>query len=81
MITQLRRLPGTPGERTVASTGRVDAHPNSINVIPEEVTITWDIRDPDDDTVTAGRDRVLASAALSLADITDGGEEVTDATA
>lgn len=62
VINQIRRLPATLGERTVASTGYVDVEPNSINVIPEEVTLTWDIRDPDDEIVSAGKDRVLMEA-------------------
>ncbi len=59
VIMGIRRLPGTLGDRTV---GSIEAEPNSINVIPEEVTFTWDIRDPSADTVRAGRDRVLAEA-------------------
>ncbi|GAA0471296.1 hypothetical protein GCM10008985_30240 [Halococcus dombrowskii] len=41
VITQIRRIPGTLGDRTVGSTGYIDAQPNSINTIPGEVTFTW----------------------------------------
>ncbi|UTF55670.1 Zn-dependent hydrolase [Natronosalvus rutilus] len=62
VITQIRRIPGTFGERTVGTTGYIDAKPNSINIIPEEVTFTWDIRDPDPDIIEAARERVLTEA-------------------
>ncbi|WP_137284671.1 Zn-dependent hydrolase [Halorussus salinisoli] len=62
VIVRLRRLAEDLGERTVATTGVVDATPNSINVIPGEVTFTWDARDPDDAVVEAAFQRVLAEA-------------------
>jgi len=62
LITVIRRLPGSLGERTVGSVGHVDVSPNSINIVPEEATVTWGIRDPSDDVVDAGRERVIAEA-------------------
>ena len=62
LITVIRRLPGTLGDRTVGSVGHVDVKPNSINIVPEEVTITWGIRDPSDELVDQGRKRVIAEA-------------------
>ncbi|WP_262177038.1 Zn-dependent hydrolase [Haloarcula laminariae] len=62
-ITAVRRLGGTLGKETVASVGRADVSPNSINIVPEEVTVTWGIRDPSDDVVEEGRERVLEEAA------------------
>ncbi|EMA41207.1 M20 family metallo-hydrolase [Halococcus hamelinensis] len=62
VITQIRRIPGTLGERTVGSTGYIDAGPNSINVIPGEVTFTWGFRDPSDEVVEEAYQRVLAEA-------------------
>ncbi len=62
VITQIRRIPGTLGERTVGSTGYIDAKPNSINIIPGEVTFTWGFRDPDDEIVEEAYGRVLAEA-------------------
>ncbi|WP_433633598.1 Zn-dependent hydrolase [Halomicrococcus sp. NG-SE-24] len=62
VITQIRRIPSMLGERTVGSTGYVDAQPNSINTIPGEVTFTWGFRDPDDEVVQEAFDRVLFEA-------------------
>ncbi len=65
VIGRIRTLPSTLGERTVGTTGSIDAKPNSINVIPEEVTFTWDVRDPDDGIVEEAFERVLAEAAAA----------------
>ncbi|WP_255192099.1 Zn-dependent hydrolase [Natronobeatus ordinarius] len=65
VITQVRRIPGTLGERTVGTVGYVDVEPNSINIIPDEVTITFGFRDPDDEIVEEAKARVLAEAAAA----------------
>ena len=62
-ITMVRRLGGILGEETVASVGCADISPNSINIVPEEVTVTWGIRDPSDAVVKKGRERVLEEIA------------------
>jgi len=62
VITQVRRIPSTLGDRTVGTVGYVDAQPNSINIIPEEVTLTFGFRDPSDDIVEEAKHRVLAEA-------------------
>jgi N-carbamoyl-L-amino-acid hydrolase len=62
VITQIRRIPDTLGERTVGTTGSITASPNSINTIPEEVTFTWGFRDPSEENVTEARNRVLTEA-------------------
>jgi N-carbamoyl-L-amino-acid hydrolase len=62
VTTQIRRIPSTLGERTVGTTGYINANPNSINTIPEEVTFSWGFRDPDKDIVEEARARVLAEA-------------------
>ncbi|MFB6170990.1 MAG: Zn-dependent hydrolase [Haloarculaceae archaeon] len=64
-VTGVRRIPGALGERTVGTVGYVDGAPNSINVIPEEVTVTWDLRDPDDAVIETARDRALAEASAA----------------
>lgn len=61
-VTAVRRLPGTLGERTVATTGSLAVEPDSINIIPEEVTATWDVRDPDDPVIEEAIERLLAEA-------------------
>ncbi|GAB3310677.1 Zn-dependent hydrolase [Haloplanus rallus] len=60
VITGIRRLPGTLGDRTVATTGDIDVEPGSINIIPEEVRFTFDVRDPDDDVIAEGLERIKA---------------------
>ncbi|KAB1185458.1 MULTISPECIES: Zn-dependent hydrolase [Haloferax] len=62
VITQIRRIPSTLGERTVGTTGYVDVKPNSINIIPDEVTFTWGFRDPSDDVIEEAYQRVLQEA-------------------
>jgi N-carbamoyl-L-amino-acid hydrolase len=66
VTTAIRRLPGSLGERTVATVGSLDVSPNSVNVVPEAVRFTWDVRDPEDATVreaTARIEREVAAAA------------------
>jgi N-carbamoyl-L-amino-acid hydrolase len=60
VVTQIRRLPGTLGERTVATTGDISVEPGSINIIPETARFTFDLRDPDDDVIAEGLERVRA---------------------
>ena len=60
VVTQVRRIPGTLGERTVGTVGYVDVEPNSINVIPGEVTFTFGFRDVDDGTVERATNRAIA---------------------
>lgn len=62
VITQIRRIPSSLGERTVGTTGFVDVEPNSINIIPSEVTFTWGFRDPDDTVLEEAADRTLREA-------------------
>jgi len=62
VITGVRRIPSTLGERTVGTVGYVDVEPNSINIIPSEVTVTFGFRDPDNEIVETARDRVLHEA-------------------
>jgi N-carbamoyl-L-amino-acid hydrolase len=65
VITQVRRIPGTLGDRTVGTVGYVDVQPNSINIIPEEVTFTFGFRDPSDDIVETAKARALAEAEFA----------------
>lgn len=59
VITQVRRIPGTLGERTVGTVGALDLSPNSINIIPAEVTFTWGFRDPDQAVLDEAKARAL----------------------
>ncbi|MDY6819877.1 MAG: Zn-dependent hydrolase [Halobacteriales archaeon] len=65
LITGIRRTPGTLGERTVATSGAIEADPNSINIIPEAVTVTWDTRDRDDAIIEAATEQIKQEAAAA----------------
>lgn len=67
VITQIRRIPGTLGDRTVGTVGYIDASPNSVNIIPGEVTMTWGFRDPSDDIVQQAYEHVLREAEAAAA--------------
>lgn len=60
VVTQVRRIPSTLGERTVGTIGFMDVEPNSINIIPEEVTFTWGFRDPQSDILDEAKSRALS---------------------
>ncbi|MXV62616.1 hydantoinase/carbamoylase family amidase [Natronorubrum sp. JWXQ-INN-674] len=60
VITGIRRIPGSLGDRTVGTVGYLDVDPNSINIIPGEVTFTWGFRDPSDEIVDEAKARALA---------------------
>ncbi len=62
VITQVRRIPSKLGERTVGTVGFVDVDPNSINIIPGEVTFTYGFRDPDRSVLERAEDCVLREA-------------------
>lgn len=61
-IAQIRRLPGVLGERTVSTVSRIDVEPNNIRFIADEASFTWDLRDPRDEVVDRGVDRILEEA-------------------
>ena len=65
VITQIRRIPSTLGDRTVGTVGYVDVHPNSINIIPDEVTFTFGFRDPSDEIVETAKDRAVREAEFA----------------
>ncbi|WP_280537566.1 Zn-dependent hydrolase [Halopenitus sp. POP-27] len=65
VIGQVRRIPGTLGERTVGTTGALEVEPGSINIVPETVRFTVDFRDPDDDVADEAIERVKAEVAAA----------------
>jgi len=65
VITQVRRIPSTLGDRTVGTVGYIDVQPNSINIIPDEVTFTFGFRDPSDEVVEEAKARALAEAEFA----------------
>lgn len=62
VITQIRRIPNMLGERTVGTAGFVDIEPNSINVVPGEVTFTYGFRDPESSVLDQAEEHVLREA-------------------
>lgn len=60
VITQIRRLAGVTSEHTVGTVSRIDPDPNDIRFIADSVCFTWDVRDPDPQTLDALVDHVLA---------------------
>jgi N-carbamoyl-L-amino-acid hydrolase len=65
IVTAIRRLPGTLGNRTVATVGSLTVQPNSVNIVPETVTFTTDIRDPDAAVLDEAVARVEAEVAAA----------------
>jgi N-carbamoyl-L-amino-acid hydrolase len=64
-VTAIRRLPGSLGERTVATVGSLTVQPDSVNIVPETVRFTTDIRDPDEATLDAAVARMEAEVAAA----------------
>jgi N-carbamoyl-L-amino-acid hydrolase len=62
VITAIRRLTGVTSEDTVGTVSRIDPDPNDIRFIADAVSFTWDVRDPDPETLAELVDRVLAEA-------------------
>ncbi len=66
-ITRVRRIASTLGPDTVGTVGYIEADPNSINVIPGEVTVTFGFRDPSDNVIDRAKSKVLSAAEQSAA--------------
>ncbi len=62
VISEVRRIPSSLGDRTVGTVGYIDAKPNSINIIPGEVTLTFGFRDPKREVIDEAVARVLLEA-------------------
>jgi N-carbamoyl-L-amino-acid hydrolase len=56
--SEIHDLPNRLSEDAVATVGRMDVSPNSINVIPDEVTFTVDVRSYDGDVVASAPEAV-----------------------
>jgi N-carbamoyl-L-amino-acid hydrolase len=65
VVTALRRLPGTLGDASVATVGSLRVQPDSVNIIPETVRFTTDIRDPDEAVLDRGVERMAAEVAAA----------------
>lgn len=63
----VRRLTATGGPDLVGTVGRADPWPNAINVIPERVEFTVDLRSSDEDVVERAVERVRADVEAAAA--------------
>ncbi|WP_440989362.1 Zn-dependent hydrolase [Haloarchaeobius baliensis] len=63
VVEAVRRIAGTGGEDLVGTVGSVDVSPNAINVIPERVDFTVDLRSYDDETVDRAAEQVRREIA------------------
>ncbi|SEH12787.1 N-carbamoyl-L-amino-acid hydrolase [Natronorubrum sediminis] len=61
-IQAVRRIGNSLGAETVGTVGSIDVSPNSVNIIPGKVTMTWGFRDSDDAVVQRAYEMVLAEA-------------------
>ena len=59
----VRDLAKELGGRQVATVGRIDLHPNLVNVVPANATITVDLRNTDEAVLAEAEGRVQAFAA------------------
>jgi beta-ureidopropionase / N-carbamoyl-L-amino-acid hydrolase len=57
-----RELAAEAGPPQVATVGRVELHPNLVNVVPARATFTVDLRHTDDDALRAAEDAFAARA-------------------
>ena len=55
------------GRRQVGTVGRIELHPNLVNVVAGRATLTVDLRNTDDDRARRGRGGALARSATSCA--------------
>lgn len=60
IITFLRELASSFGDNMRATCGRISVYPNVINVIPEKVTFTVDLRNSDEVFLNAAEQRLTA---------------------
>ena len=64
-VSRVNDLPRRLGEDVVATVGRLDVSPNSINVVPEEVTFTVDVRSYDAGVVSEAPEAVEFEVATA----------------
>lgn len=62
---EIHDLPNRLSEDAVATVGRMDVTPNSINVIPSEVTFTVDVRSYEDEVVSTAHEDVEFEVATA----------------
>ncbi|HUF99699.1 MAG TPA: Zn-dependent hydrolase [Ilumatobacter sp.] len=67
IITFVRQLTIEFGGDQVGTVGRIDVHPNLVNVVPSTVTITVDLRNTDEQTLKLAEQRLHAQLAVLAA--------------
>jgi beta-ureidopropionase / N-carbamoyl-L-amino-acid hydrolase len=67
-IHEARLIAGYFGGAQVATVGRVDIHPNLVNVVPSTVTFTIDLRNTDDAVLKEAERQVFAACRAYAAD-------------
>jgi beta-ureidopropionase / N-carbamoyl-L-amino-acid hydrolase len=65
-IHEIRLIAGYLGAPQVATVGRLDIHPNLVNVVPSQVTFTIDLRNTDE-TILKEAEKVVFAACTSYA--------------
>ncbi len=67
-IHEARLIAGYFGGAQVSTVGRVDIHPNLVNVVPSTVTFTIDLRNTDDAVLKEAEQQVFAACRAYAAD-------------
>lgn len=65
VIIQIEAMARDLSRQTVATVGRIDCRPNAINVIPDRVDFTIDLRSPDEAALAEGDARIRKYVAQS----------------
>lgn len=68
IITEARRIAGEFGGAQVATVGRLDAAPNLVNVVPQQVRFTLDVRNTDEAILQRAEAHLFAFAERVAAD-------------
>ncbi|MDJ0767299.1 MAG: Zn-dependent hydrolase [Ilumatobacter sp.] len=64
----VRDLTGELGADQVGTVGRLDAHPNLVNVVPASVTLTVDLRNTDEEALQLAEERTREFVAAAAGD-------------
>jgi N-carbamoyl-L-amino-acid hydrolase len=65
VIAQVRRLTARASRDAVGTVSRIDVDPNDIRFIADAVTFTWDVRDPDPETLDDMIETVVEEAEMA----------------
>lgn len=65
VIAQVRRLTARSSRDAVGTVSRIDVDPNDIRFIADAVTFTWDVRDPDPETLDTMIETVVHEAEIA----------------